>query len=61
MVRATARAAPRERLAEFRNRYNEDRPHWALIRAPGYDPITPAEAYRDAVAVEIPKWQGWAK
>ena len=51
----------RECLAEFRKRYNEDRPHWALLPAPGADPITPVEVYRDAVAIEIPKWQGWSK
>ncbi len=29
----------------FRTRYNEERPHWALVPAGGGDPLVPAEVY----------------
>jgi transposase InsO family protein len=48
-------------LAEFRDRYNEHRPHWALIPEDGGDPLTPEDVYLTGLAVQIPKWQGWAK
>jgi putative transposase len=48
-------------LAEFRQRYNEIRPHWALVPEAGGDPVTPLEVYTGAVATQIPRWQGWAK
>jgi len=48
-------------LAEFRQRYNERRPHWALIPEEGGDPVTPHDVYVGGVKVGIPKWQGWAK
>lgn len=48
-------------LAEFRKRYNERRPHWALIPEEGGDPLVPAEVYRDARAIMIPRWQEWAR
>jgi len=48
-------------LAEFRQRYNERRPHWALVREGGGDPVTPHDVYVGGVQVGIPKWQGWAK
>ena len=48
-------------LAEFRERYNERRPHWALVPIAGGDPCTPAEVYRAGHAIQIPRWQGWAR
>jgi transposase InsO family protein len=54
-------AHARECLAEFRERYNQRRPHWALRPAEGGDPYTPEEVYVHGHATEIPKWQGWAK
>lgn len=48
-------------LAEFRQRYNERRPHWALMPEEGGDPVTPHDVYVGGVKVGIPKWQGWAK
>jgi Integrase core domain len=51
----------REKLEDFRQRYNEIRPHWALRPSAAADPITPAEVYRDGKFVELPAWQGWAK
>ncbi len=51
----------RESLELFRQRYNEVRPHWALIPPEGGDPVTPADVYVHGQAVGLPKWQGWAK
>jgi putative transposase len=51
----------REKLDAFRRRYNEIRPHWALVPDTGGDPVTPAEVYRGGLAVQLPAWQGWAK
>ena len=51
----------RECLAEFRERYNQRRPHWALRPTGGGDPYTPAQVYVHGHATAIPKWQGWAK
>ena len=34
-------------LAEFRARYNERRPHWALVPEEGGDVLVPIEVYRD--------------
>jgi RNA-directed DNA polymerase len=48
-------------LAEFHERYNTSRPHWALVPEGGGDPVTPEEVYSGGVAIGIPKWQGWAK
>jgi putative transposase len=48
-------------LAEFRERYNRRRPHWALIPAEGGDPLVPEEVYREARSITIPRWQGWAR
>jgi transposase InsO family protein len=50
----------RECLAEFRERYNRRRPHWALAPAEGGDPVTPEDVYVRGVKVTIPKWQAWA-
>jgi len=47
-------------LAEFRERYNERRPHWALIPEAGGDPLVPAEVYGQGQVTQIPSWQGWA-
>jgi hypothetical protein len=35
----------RECLEEFRQRYNERRPHWALVPETGGDPLVPVEVY----------------
>jgi putative transposase len=51
----------REKLDAFRQRYNAIRPHWALVPPAGGDPITPVDVYRDAKAVQLPAWQGWAR
>ena len=51
----------RECLAEFRQRYNGRRPHWALVPELGGDPLVPEEVYTGGMAIRIPKWQGWAK
>lgn len=48
-------------LAEFHERYNGRRPHWALVPEEGGDPLVPMEVYRDARAITIPKWQEWAR
>jgi transposase InsO family protein len=48
-------------LEEFRQRYNERRPHWALVPEAGGDPWVPAEVYAGGRVIRIPKWQGWAK
>lgn len=51
----------REKLADFRLRYNEVRPHWALMPLAGGDPVTPVDVYCGQVAVQLPAWQTWAK
>lgn len=48
-------------LVEFRERYNNRRPHWALIPEEGGDPLTPYEVYVEGCKTQIPKWQAWAK
>lgn len=48
-------------LAEFRERYNRRRPHWALRPDGGGDPLVPGEVYAEGQAVQLPKWQGWAR
>jgi putative transposase len=54
-------AEARESLEGFRRRYNEVRPHCALAPAGGGDVLTPADVYVHGQAIELPKWQGWAK
>ena len=54
-------AEARDRLAAFRQRYNEIRPHWALIPISGGDPVTPAEVYAGGYQVQLPEWQTWAR
>ena len=51
----------RQCLAEFRDRYNQLRPHWALVPEAGGDVVTPADVYVGGVRTQIPKWQAWAK
>jgi putative transposase len=51
----------RQCLAEFRARYNEQRPHWALIPQDGGDPLVPAEVYVQKRAIQLPRWQAWAR
>ena len=48
-------------LEEFRARYNNRRPHWALVPRDGGDPLVPAEVYAGDRSIAIPRWQGWAK
>ncbi len=47
-------------LAEFGERYNRLRPHWALRPEGGGDPLVPEEVYVGGELVQIPRWQGWA-
>ncbi len=54
-------AHARECVEEFRRRYNDRRPHWALIPEAGGDPVTPRDVYVGGLAIQIPKWQGWAR
>lgn len=54
-------AQARESLAVFRERYNQLRPHWALLPAGGGDVLTPADVYIKGMKTELPKWQHWAK
>jgi transposase InsO family protein len=54
-------AHARDGIDAFRARYNQDRPHWALIPQSGGDPYTPHDVYVHGLATKIPKWQGWAK
>ena len=51
----------RDCLAEFHERYNMIRPHWALRPAPDADPLTPHEVYAKGIEIVIPKWQHWAR
>jgi transposase InsO family protein len=48
-------------LSEFRQRYNELRPHWALIPEEGGAPLAPAEVYAGGRATQIPRWREWAR
>jgi len=48
-------------LVEFRERYNQRRPHWALTPESGGDPWVPAEVYTQEKTIGIPRWQTWAK
>jgi transposase InsO family protein len=48
-------------LAEFRERYNRLRPHWALRPEGGGDPLVPEQVYADDQVVQLPRWQQWAK
>ncbi len=48
-------------LAAFRERYNQRRPHWALVPESGGDALTPHNVYVSGHAIRTPKWQGWAK
>ena len=50
----------RECLDRFRDRYNTNRPHWALIPESGSDPLVPAEVYAGGREIRIPRWQPWA-
>ena len=51
----------RECLAEFRERYNERRPHWALVPEEGGDVLVPADVYVLGRTIQIPRWQTWAR
>jgi putative transposase len=51
----------RQCLAEFQDRYNRLRPHWALVPEAGGDPVTPQDVYVGGVRTQIPKWQAWAQ
>ena len=44
----------REKLATFRARYSEIRPHWALVPIEGGDPLAPAEVYVHGLEVQVP-------
>jgi transposase InsO family protein len=48
----------REKLEAFRQRYNEIRPHWALVPKSAIDPVTPAErraSYGHPLPLEPPQ------
>jgi transposase InsO family protein len=47
-------------LAEFRARYNDLRPHWALVPEEDGDPLVPSEVYAGGRAIQTPRWQTWA-
>ena len=51
----------RKCLEEFRSRYNQRRPHWALVPEEGGDPLVPEEVYTGGRSIGIPRWQGWAR
>ena len=55
-----SQAHARHSLREFQQRYNGERPHWALIPEEGGDPVAPADVYAKGLAVKLPEWQGWA-
>ncbi len=48
-------------LAEFEARYNQRRPHWALVPEGGGGPVTPLEVYGGTVRPQLPRWQAWAR
>ena len=48
-------------LTEFRKRYNNARPHWALRPAEGGDVLVPAQVYVQGRKTQLPRWQPWAK
>ncbi len=54
-------AQARTSLETFRQRYNDIRPHWALVPTEGGDPLAPIDVYVQGRTVQLPKWQGWAK
>jgi len=45
----------KESLEGFRRRYNEVRPHWALVTPEGGDPLTPADVYVHDKPVGLPR------
>ena len=51
----------RECLADFRERYNTRRPHWALTPVEGGDVLVPREVYAEGRSIQIPRWQNWAR
>jgi len=51
----------RECLAEFHERYNTRRPHWALVPEEGGDVLTPHEVYSEGRSIQLPRWQKWAR
>jgi transposase InsO family protein len=51
----------RQCLAEFTDRYNHRRPHWALLPVEGGDVLVPAEVYAGGREIQVPRWQAWAR
>jgi len=51
----------RQCIAEFRERYNNGRPHWALIPEEGGAPLVPEEVYSGGRPVKLPRWPAWAR
>jgi len=51
----------RQCLAEFAKRYNERRPHWALVPEKSGDPLVPSDVYVLGRHIQLPKWQKWAR
>lgn len=54
-------AHARDCLAEFHERYNTKRPHWALVPVEGGDPVTPEDVYVHGQVTRLPRWKGWAR
>jgi transposase InsO family protein len=50
-----------ESLEVFRRRYNEVRPHWALMPPRGGYVLTPTDAYVHGQAIQLPRWQSWTR
>ena len=53
-------AQARACLAQFHQRYNTRRPHWALVPQAGGDPLRPHDVYVSGQALHTPRWQTWA-
>lgn len=53
-------AEARQSLEQFRERYNWDRPHWALMPNDGGEARVPGEVLTGKATVKIPAWQKWA-
>ncbi|MFW6337107.1 MAG: integrase core domain-containing protein, partial [Phycisphaeraceae bacterium] len=47
----------RQCQADFRERYDTRRPHWALVPEEGGDPLTPEDVYTRGMKGRLPAWQ----
>jgi hypothetical protein len=48
-------------LGEFNVRYTTVRPHWVLVPEEGGDSLVPAELCAGGRAIQILRWQDWAR